>query len=125
VTIWSFQGILTRSQSHLAAQMIDLAPTISQAAAGRRKSAATTACSLPYRNRELRPITDRLGCCQHHKAMRLPVESPLRQRGMVNSTQVGHGSFLPWVMTSASRGLALGTISMVTASGFGFGPSQG
>jgi hypothetical protein len=43
VTIFCCQGISTISQSHLTAEMIDLAPTISQAAAGRRKSAATTA----------------------------------------------------------------------------------
>jgi hypothetical protein len=89
VTFWSGQGVLTILRSHLTAKVIDLAPTIVQAATGRRKFCCHDCCGLPYRNRELRPITCRLGFrSASPKSRGLPVESLLEWFEMIDPTPI-------------------------------------
>ena len=73
---WGGQDVLTILRSHLTTKVIDFAPTIVHAATGRRKSALPRLLQPPYRNRELHPITGRLGFGEHlKKSWGLPVES--------------------------------------------------
>jgi hypothetical protein len=88
VTCRGGQGVLTILRSHLTAKVIDLGPTIVQAATGRRKFGCHDCCGIGLSQSGARPITGELGFRVHLKSHGLPLESHLEWYEMIDPTPI-------------------------------------
>src|SRR5277367_6057998 len=86
---WSGQDVLTILRSHLTTKVIDFCAYHCPGCKWEEESLLPRLLQLPYRNRELRPITGRLGFGEHlKKSWGLLVESHLQWYEMIDPTPI-------------------------------------